>query len=529
MSGKKEEARCGLAVRHPVLLVLLLSLTLSGAGFVACGPVPMPEGQKEASPTDGGKVIPTEPPSERPIVRTEPGVEPSTPGEDAPAEPQRPDAGPSPDTAIKDAGTVEKEPQDAPDTGTPEVITRQQVLTPSSINPATFKTQMWNLPNVLKNETHLMMAIHKKTTFVVGSARGFWKLNPKNLQRIDSDPVVGLVSWQDTDIVVANKKGLFLWDGESFSPTNFLKNLKGANITALAAKDQNAFWIGTDKALWLYEKDKLHEFSGVTDVASLTYSAPQKVLVIRDSMEHYSALRQDSSGAWILRSFDSEGHKLMTVSPDNQTLAQFWGLRPQDKSLLYRKVDGINASWWLFRIKPDPKDDTIETLNLLQVLLQQHTTNLAAGAKPSSYTWALTGEGLYRLSEGITLHFKKPATLKSLIAATSTDDGAVWVSDGEKLTRIDASTAPTPPVLTYSKDIKPFVSKYCTTCHAPAPTGNGQTPNLSTYNQVKAKMNDMKRRMNDLVKPMPPSYAKQFPTKAEILDFELWILGGAKQ
>lgn len=467
---------------------------------------PKQESYKEANPNDAGRetVADTQVKDEPPAV--------DTPSTEPPVADDKPGDVPTTDVTPKENDPDTTTPEQGQEADPPEVIIRQQVLTPKAFQANKLVSSVWTLPTYFSTTTKLHMAIHANTTTVLGTNRGFFRVfnNGKAnvIRRVDTRAVVGVASWKDTDVVVAHSKQLYLWDGSALSPTNFFKNLDGSNIRALAERDKNSFWIGTAKSLWLFDNNTLQQFKNVTDVASLTYSPKKKLLLIRNSKNEFSAL-QENAGKWNLRSFKGENVTLLDMTSFAGATVNFWGFDDK-KTLLYRRINGSNAAWWLFRLKPDANDKTVETLKLTSMLFQ----------KKVEHTWALTANIYYRLATGTAITLTKPTGFGTVKAAASTSDSAMWLSDGKKLAKI-GSTAP--PAVSYAKDIKPIVTANCISCHSSKSTRK-QMPYFETLAQVKAQVDRMVIRMN--AGTMPPG-AKTVPN-ADIAKFTSWKTGGFK-
>ncbi|MBK05936.1 MAG: hypothetical protein CL920_03985 [Deltaproteobacteria bacterium] len=426
------------------------------------------------------------------------------------------------DEITGDAGTEAPQPDTVPegpsvDTVNPEelpgeVIIRQQVLTPASFQTISYGTEEWALPTALAKVKTFHMTIHAGATTVLGTENGFYKVftnaNKKNVMtRVDNRPVVGIASWKNTEIVVAHAKQIFLWDGTDFSPTQFYRNLDGSDITALAERDQNSFWIGTKDSLWLYDTDNLQQFKSISDITGLLYMPSKKLLLIRDGSGAYSALQQ-SGGTWTLRSFKGEGLTLSAMTPSKEAGVDFWGFDDK-KTLNLRKENGTNAAWWMFRLKPDTSDKTIETMKITHILFQQKTEE----------TWSITNTQLFTLTEKDAQSLAIPGGITNVMAATSTPDGNMWLSDGTKLVKF-GGTAPVYPG--YAKDVEPLIKKHCIRCHS---TGT-PSPNLSKLADIKASIDAMIRAMERTTGWMPKD-AGQVPVN-EINVFKGWKAGGFK-
>jgi cytochrome c5 len=84
----------------------------------------------------------------------------------------------------------------------------------------------------------------------------------------------------------------------------------------------------------------------------------------------------------------------------------------------------------------------------------------------------------------------------------------------------------TPTAITYSGTIKPFLDKYCTTCHA---SGGAYSPALDSYSLAKnSAPNSLADIQGTGAIAMPPSGSPQ-PTAAEKKLFQDWVDQGTLQ
>lgn len=70
----------------------------------------------------------------------------------------------------------------------------------------------------------------------------------------------------------------------------------------------------------------------------------------------------------------------------------------------------------------------------------------------------------------------------------------------------DEGTNPGPTIVTYEGEIKSIIDTNCTQCHGSTPTNNAPF-SLTTYNQVKDKIDRIIARANNASNPMPPASA----------------------
>lgn len=77
--------------------------------------------------------------------------------------------------------------------------------------------------------------------------------------------------------------------------------------------------------------------------------------------------------------------------------------------------------------------------------------------------------------------------------------------------------------LTYTNDIKTIIDAKCNACH-----GNGQSPSLTTFAEVSAKVSRIKARAID-AKNMPPVNSSFSLEESEITKLSTWISQGAKE
>jgi hypothetical protein len=490
--------------------VMLAPMLWSG---IACGPPPVGEPSPELPKTDGCtncSEIVTGDGGTEPVGKEQPPLpDQPNPGDTSPPKDDTPPTDvPPTDDPTKDAGPTEQPPTD---TLIPDEVVRPAIITPTGFTTDKFSTKLYTLPAVLASETKLFFAIHATVTTVFGGKTGFYRLNNTRAIRVDKTPVVGVANWKDTDIIVAQAKQLYMWDGTTLSPTNFAKNLGGATITALVERTKQSVWIGTNKSLWLLDGDKLREFKDVKDVVSLVYAPSKKILLAMDSKGSISAMQEKPAGTWNLRSFDGEGVNVKMMTSYKGAALHFWGV-DANNTLLLRKVDAANAAWWLYRLKPDANDD--ETVNIKHVVFQKQT----------EHTWAMSNTMLYQLSEGNSSTFKIPtgATgIGTIKTANSTSDGSLWLSDGKKFLWIGQKAVAT----SFKNDVEPLVKKYCSAaCHSSSGTKRKQKPYFETFAQVKAQVGRMITRMEQASGFMPPG-GPRVPAN-EIGVFKSWVAGG---
>ena len=473
-------------LRHSCGLVSLLFLLGVWQNW-SCAPMPK---QGDGSPTDqtrkdGGSIDSTSPDTERTDRKNADETTRETPlGEG------------TNDAASPEESTQEKSP--------PETIVKPAVLTPESFAPIGLEKTEWAMPKSATNETKLHFVLHAGLNTLFGGKTGLYLVEKSKITQIDKKSVVGLVAWKTSTVVVAQSKQLYLWDGKTLAPTNFAKNLDGSEITALAERSSESFWIGTQQSLWLLEKEQLRPFSQIKGVKAMWSAPSKKLLVIVDTQGEYHAL-EEQAGSWALRSFGKENVTLTALTSfEDAKKLDFWGLGRDNQLLLRKSLSGNEAAWWPFRLKPD-KDDK-ETLKITQLLFQR---------KPE-HTWALTTGDLYRLSEGVARTLPRPTKLQAIKAANSTSDGALWLSDGAILVRFGKAL----PATEYKSDVAPIMTANCIRCHKPG--GKARFRPLQTYKQVRDIASEILKRI-DITKNMPPG---QTLPASQIALFKSWIAGG---
>ncbi|WP_242085149.1 hypothetical protein [Aestuariivivens sediminis] len=68
----------------------------------------------------------------------------------------------------------------------------------------------------------------------------------------------------------------------------------------------------------------------------------------------------------------------------------------------------------------------------------------------------------------------------------------------------DPDPDPDPDPITYNADIASIISSNCIGCHGNPPTQNAPF-SLTTYNEVKTRVNTIISRINNTTNPMPPT------------------------
>lgn len=470
--------------RQLSLFTLLLILGLSVGVVASCGPTPAEqEGNLQETQTQDGSTTVE--------VTQEQNQSELTPDGEAEEKTNPPESS-------------EKDTTIDPEVDIPESILRLEILTPSSFAPIEFKSTEWSIPASGQDQKKLHFAIHANLTPMFGGDKGLFVVETKSILQVDKKKVLGLSSWTDGKVVVAYPDQLYLWDGKVLSPTNFFKNLDGSPITTIAYRTKDSFWMGTEKSLWMLDKDQLQEFPQVKGVKTLVYAPSKKILLVQDAKGTQLAL-SETNGKWTTRSFGNEGVTLKiltsTVDKDKQN---FWGMDDQNTLLVRKVVSGDEAAWWGFRLKPD-KDDN-ETISIEGVFFQYNPEQ----------TWAIAKDEMYRLTEGVSRVLKRPASLKTILTANSTLDGSIWLSDGKKLVRYGESV----PAVTYAKDVEPIIKSKCLNCHKAG--GRASFRPFETYQQVRDKATVILQRI-DVQKNMPPG--KPLPA-SEIATIKSWIAGG---
>lgn len=474
--------------RSRVLNVGMILCIIVGIGVGwgwGCQPMPPDEEKtkQESVIRDGGSESVTEPSSGETVTPEQTSQDERTPDavqhETDPTE-QAPDAGPAPDVVIKTA-----------------------IIVPTSFSPSTLTEQSWTLPTSFRKAVRLHFVLHAGVTPMVGAASGLFELHGKTLKRVDSTPVVGLIR-QGAVVVVASANEIRLWDGRTLAPTRISKHLKGDTITALEYQAKDAFWLGTQKALWLYAQGQLQSFPAIKGVKRILAQPLKKLVLIEDLQGRFSALHQVND-TWRLRAFSAEKIPLHSMAPQAGTTINFWAM-DQKKDLWLRKAKKSEAAWWMYRLKPDTDDR--ETVDVRHMLYQ----------RKEEQTWIVAANVLYRLSESNVLILKRPNQLKKILHLGSTLDGSMWLSDGMRLFRIASKVVQ----LSYAKDIAPILKTSCLGCHKAG--GRASFAPFTTYQEVKNRGALIAQRIEGKGgSVMPP---KQALSSDKIAKIKAWVSGG---
>ncbi|MCA9666860.1 MAG: hypothetical protein KC503_14775 [Myxococcales bacterium] len=383
----------------------------------------------------------------------------------------------------------------------------------SEISDAELPLSTLALPVALADDSTLSAGDYRGVVLLGGKAGLFKQSGSTEVEQLDSEAVVAIThdpgaGARSEKVIIARAHRFETYDGELLLSPLYAYLSGGGDVTAVAPAAQSegrfdGLWVAATSGLYRLVGDEVERFEAVRSASAVSAIAGAGRAVVRDMKSVATALRLEKDG-WAMRALPTSEQgapasaTAIVPTRDGGYLAHAGG-----ELFVRREADKTRPARWLpLRIKPDADGNE-------QAKVQRVAPDASTGS-----VWVITDDELYRFDGGSkALRVARPQGFGASVAAHVSSDGTLWLSDGKLVARIGERE-----VVTYAKDVKPWLAARCTSCHEPG----GPAPiALDNYDSAK----DNIARAIELVtrQEMPPSGGED----ATLL--RLWRDGGYRK
>lgn len=328
------------------------------------------------------------------------------------------------------------------------------VVRPVSVDVMEMSVEEHPLPESLRGDPDLEVASLMGVGTLVGGRGGLFELSGDGFEPIATAPVLDLAEAGSAGIAVVSTEGLAVWNG-TLESSPLTGALSGARIRAIAVRGSEV-WLGTDQDLFLLDEDLLSSFSGVRGVSSIATFEGARDIVFGTDEGAFTVLQATVDG-YITRSLTDEIAASRAVPEKNGRIIALG-----DGVLRARlPLSEERAVWRRIALTQDSTDEGATLIEMIAL-------DPLAGS-----VWAFSSSKLWRLDGDRVAEVKVAPGMGTLLAASVTSDGSLWISDGTVLRRFGGRAVP----ITYEANVAAFSRDNCERCHREG----GIARSLTTY------------------------------------------------
>ena len=332
------------------------------------------------------------------------------------------------------------EPGQAPPPPPPP--TAPEIIRPELVEAISLELVEHTLPAALAQDASLTVTASSGVT-LVGATSGLYTLDSTGFTQVHPSAVASMVAFEGLRLV-ANAQGLYV-HGSTLTRSPINDALEQRTVTALAVQGRT-LWIGTNQGLYAFEAGQLSSFDDSVSVASIsTFEGASLVSVTLTDGAHH--IFRDESGQWTRQVADAEvmldrvvaGAGARAIGSAGGDLVQRVSLA--DDQLVWRPVatdsgDMSSGATSVEALATDPTSGAVWSVGAVNIDRLE-----------------ITGDRVSKIG--------RPVGLGPVIATSVTHDGALWLTDGATLRRIDSSGGP----VTFSNAVSAFSKANCESCH----------------------------------------------------------------
>ena len=328
------------------------------------------------------------------------------------------------------------------------------------------------LPDDLAKDNTLTVNSIEGLGTLIGVKSGLYILNGKKFNILDQEqPTVGIEAWKSKYLVIARPKFLQVYDGsihrlnvnEEFSQT---EKEEDKTITSIAVQKEAELWVGTKNQLWLIVGNDVAGFNQFGHVEHLSTFLGAEDLLVKEQGGSFKSIRAAAASGYDLRDFSKSELSLTQLVPSFG--GKLWGVAAE--GLYEWRKEEDKSAWWAYQLVTEEGQDAAKVEYIAQSSLD-------------GTLWVVTKDKIFQIGLESARYAERPKELKTIISASASYTGDLWLNDGTSLFHITVNKS---GPITYKDHVKPFFDKNCLRCHGDVGPGRP----INSYELTKTYIQD---------------------------------------
>jgi len=337
------------------------------------------------------------------------------------------------------------------------------------------------LPEAWPSSARLSLVTDPELGTVSGSPLGIQLLDStgfrsarEQLTEVVDFPVapVHSVLRYDGMVLAAGDVGLLVWDGQLMRST--LQDVLAGEVVQVLARQGEALWLGTDRALWRFTAGQLERVVEAGRVIDLRANDVAALVVVR--LADGRTLIVEPGADQVRVQVQPNQTAMQVVVPDARG-----ALTGLSGGVLYRLVEAEQADAQVWRRLALSADEQVGASQGIEAL---------AGAADGT-VWAVDAQSFYALRDTVVERSPRPAGAGYAQRLTATDDGNLWLRERDRLLRFGAASD---ELVTWC-EMNTFTQANCAQCHP------GQALDLSTESAWRENIDEIIRLVEAFAMP----------------------------